>query len=283
MAFLFGEKGGIISPFRRICGKLIQGRVEPGLILSLVIHGLIMLIPVSVMVVQRYEEIELYIMSEERSVIQDHRFVERKIIEASKISVAPQKEKLLREEKEWIKEDEVLQNKDEKPNTEKTEIKEPVIIPAEPPSNPLSISVSTNPKEAEKPDLNPIPLQSNLSPKTDMQGAVSFSKETVNPPISQTQEVELGSGEGPKFLRRTLPIYPVMARRMGKEGRVVLRLTIDEKGNLSNVEVIENAGYGFAEAAVEAVRKSSFLPALKDGKPVASRAILPIRFSLRSN
>lgn len=265
-----------------ICKKVIQGRVEPGLILSLVIHGLIMLIPFSVMVVQRYEEIELYIMSEERSVIQDHQTVKKKIDEVSKMIVAPQQEvEIVKEEKQLLTRE--LQKIAEKPITEKTDIKEPTIIPTELPSIPLSISVVTNAKEVELPDKTPISPQADLSLKMDVRETVSISKETIYPTVSQTQVVEFGSVEGPKFLRRTLPIYPMMARRMGKEGRVVLRLTIDEKGNLSNVEVIENAGYGFAEAAVEAVRKSSFLPVLKDGKPVASRAILPVRFNLRSH
>lgn len=282
MAFLFGEKGGLIFLLGRIFGKLNQRRVKPGLILSLVIHGIMMLIPVSVMVVQRYDEIELYIMSEERSVIRDHQTVGKRIAEASRMILPPQKEvEMVKEEKQLLTRE--LQKIDEKPITEKTDIKEPTIIPTELPSIPLSISVATNAKEAELPDKTPIPPQADLSPKMDDRETVSLSKETIYHTVSQTQVVEFGSGEGPKFLRRTLPIYPVMARRIGKEGRVVLRLTIDEKGNLSNVEVIENGGYGFAEAAVDGVKKSSFLPALKDGKPIASRAILPIRFSLRSD
>jgi protein TonB len=71
-----------------------------------------------------------------------------------------------------------------------------------------------------------------------------------------------------------------MARKLGKEGKVILRLTIDEKGNLLSLEVMEKGGYGFTEAAVEAVKKSTFLPAKKDGKGVGSRALLPIRFQL---
>lgn len=258
--------------------------MKPGLILSLVIHGLVMLIPVSVMVVQPYEEIELYIMSEERPVIQEQRSLRRKMVEAPKMIVTPQKEiEMVREEKQIVAREE-LPKIDEKPIVEKTDIKEPVIMPAEPPPIPLSISIATNAKEADSPNKPP-PLSPEAvsSPKMNVRETVSLLKETIYPAVSQAQEVELGSGEGPNFLRRTLPVYPVMARRMGKEGRVILKLTIDEKGNLSDVEVIEKAGYGFTEAAIDAVRKSSFLPALKDGKPVASMAILPVRFSLRSD
>jgi TonB family protein len=93
-------------------------------------------------------------------------------------------------------------------------------------------------------------------------------------------ETRFGSSVAPAFLHREMPVYPLIARKLGREGKVMLKLTIDEKGNLSDVEVIDKAGFGFTEAAVEAVKKSTFLPAKKDGKPIASRALLPIRFVL---
>jgi protein TonB len=93
-------------------------------------------------------------------------------------------------------------------------------------------------------------------------------------------ETRFGASVAPAFLHKEMPVYPMMARKFGKEGKVVLKLTIDENGNLLDVEVMDKAGYGFTEAAVEAVKKSTFLPAKKDGKPIASRALLPIRFQL---
>jgi protein TonB len=78
-----------------------------------------------------------------------------------------------------------------------------------------------------------------------------------------------------------LPVYPRFARRIGKEGTVMLRLTLDEGGSLKNVELLEKAGHGFDEAAVAAVRASRFRPALRHGRPVSCRAILPVRFELQ--
>ena len=93
---------------------------------------------------------------------------------------------------------------------------------------------------------------------------------------------DFGSATGPAFLHRVLPVYPDQARRRGQEGRVVLRLTIDERGNLLKVEVVQGAGCGFDEAAVEAVKRSKFRPASIQGKPVVSIARLPVRFALRN-
>jgi protein TonB len=94
-------------------------------------------------------------------------------------------------------------------------------------------------------------------------------------------EVAFGSASGPSFMQRVLPAYPLVARRFNREGKVILRLTIDAGGSLVAVEVLEDPGYGFAAAAVEAVRRSRFLPARHEGRAVVAKAILPIRFTLQ--
>lgn len=93
---------------------------------------------------------------------------------------------------------------------------------------------------------------------------------------------DFGSATGPAFLRRVTPVYPEQARRLGQEGKVVLRLTIDARGNLLKVEVLERAGFGFEDSAVEAVKHSSFRPATIRGEAVASIARLAIRFILKN-
>lgn len=94
-------------------------------------------------------------------------------------------------------------------------------------------------------------------------------------------EGQFGAQGGPTYLNRVLPTYPAFARRIGKEGTVLLRLTLDDRGTLSRVEVMNKAGYGFDEAALAAVKASRFRPALRNGKPVHCRALLPVRFELR--
>jgi len=94
--------------------------------------------------------------------------------------------------------------------------------------------------------------------------------------------IVFGSGaNAPKYIHQQDPVYPFRARRLGKQGKVVLRLTIDEKGKLVNVEVMEDIGYGLADAAVAAVKKSTFSPATVNGKPVKARALLPVKFALK--
>lgn len=94
------------------------------------------------------------------------------------------------------------------------------------------------------------------------------------------QVLALGEAGAPRFLHREAPGYPSIARKLGKEGRTVLRLALDARGLLQGVEVIETSGFGFAEAASAAIRKSTFAPAVRGGKPVASRVLVPVRFVL---
>lgn len=94
-------------------------------------------------------------------------------------------------------------------------------------------------------------------------------------------EGEFGAQGSPTYLHKKLPVYPRFAQRIGKEGAVLLRLTLDDRGVLTKVEVMKKAGYGFDEAAVAAVHASSFRPALRNGRPVPCRALLPITFNLQ--
>jgi len=76
-------------------------------------------------------------------------------------------------------------------------------------------------------------------------------------------------------------IYPPEARKMGVEGKVALKVGIDENGDVRQVRVISKAGYGFDEAARDAMRRFKFSPArTSDGKAVAYNFTYTVRFTL---
>jgi periplasmic protein TonB len=95
-------------------------------------------------------------------------------------------------------------------------------------------------------------------------------------------ESTVGAMGGPQFIQRSVPKYPRMAQRLGVEGSVLLRLAIDASGKLTGVEVLNGAGNGFDEEAVQAVKRSTFAPAVRNGRPVRCLALLKIRFQLSS-
>lgn len=93
--------------------------------------------------------------------------------------------------------------------------------------------------------------------------------------------VKFGTPGGPGIVRMAQPRYPHEARRLGKEGVVVLKLSLDEAGAVSDVQVLQGVGFGLEEASREAVLLSRFRPATLRGRPVACQVILPIHFKLR--
>ncbi len=97
---------------------------------------------------------------------------------------------------------------------------------------------------------------------------------------SGPSEVAFGSPNGPRFLHQVAPAYPALARRLDKQGTVLLRVTIDTHGRPVKVEVLRKAGFGMDEEAVKAVEESTFVPARRDGQPSTCKALLPIRFAL---
>ena len=79
-----------------------------------------------------------------------------------------------------------------------------------------------------------------------------------------------------------LPAYPLVARRLGKEGVVLLEVLVAPDGRAADVRMIRSSGFApLDESAVTTVRERwRFVPARRDGVPVESRVMVPIRFRL---
>jgi protein TonB len=87
----------------------------------------------------------------------------------------------------------------------------------------------------------------------------------------------------PQFVNQVKPVYPEMARKAGLEGRVVVRVLIDKDGKPQKAQVIKSTGIeAFEEVAIDAVMKSSYSPAIQNGRPVKCWMTIPIKFSLNS-
>ena len=72
-----------------------------------------------------------------------------------------------------------------------------------------------------------------------------------------------------------------MARAQRVEGTVVTSVLVSETGDVLDVRVIRGvAAGGLNEAAIQAMRRSSFAPAMKDGVRVRSHITVPVEFKL---
>jgi len=77
-------------------------------------------------------------------------------------------------------------------------------------------------------------------------------------------------------------VYPEIARKAGVEGRVFVKVLIDEKGNVAATQIIKSLGNnGCDEAAVAAIKAVKWKPAKQRDKPVKVWVSIPVVFKLQ--
>lgn len=83
------------------------------------------------------------------------------------------------------------------------------------------------------------------------------------------------------YLRNPPPPYPPLARRMGEEGKVVLRVSVTPLGTADAIEVRSSSGSTrLDESALKTVRNWKFIPAKRGDLAVQSWVLVPIIFKL---
>ena len=75
------------------------------------------------------------------------------------------------------------------------------------------------------------------------------------------------------------PQYPPADWLAAVEGDVTLKAEVDERGQVTAVEVLEAPSPGLGEAAVRALERWRFRPATQDGEPVAAHHLQTFRFT----
>jgi TonB family protein len=76
------------------------------------------------------------------------------------------------------------------------------------------------------------------------------------------------------------PVYTDEARNLRLEGEVLLEVMFGANGQLHVNRVVRGMGHGLDEAAIAAANKMRFKPALRNGQPVDSTAIVHVVFQL---
>lgn len=77
------------------------------------------------------------------------------------------------------------------------------------------------------------------------------------------------------------PVYPESARSKGREGRVLLRVLVDNEGRSKQVEINSSSGSDALDrAAAETIKRWRFYPAHFGDQPIESWLRIPIEFHL---
>jgi protein TonB len=156
------------------------------------------------------------------------------------------------------------------PPVKTTELK-----PAEPPKPPKP------PKPPSPPAAKP------PAPRPNANSAWTHAPAPDAGNASATQRASAASAivfEGkPRFrVPPTPPVYPSRAIELNQQGEALVRVRLDPDGSAAEILLWRGSGFALLDrAALTAVRGWHFLPAMRDGRPVAAWVEIPVRFHLR--
>ena len=115
---------------------------------------------------------------------------------------------------------------------------------------------------------------SNASIKNPNFSSHQKLSKVITPPKSSAT-YKIGSEKNPH------PIYPLIARKKGWEGKVVLQTDVDKKGNVKFVRILESSGFKVLDdISIETLKTWRFKPAKLGNKFVDDIVDIPVKFVL---
>ena len=108
------------------------------------------------------------------------------------------------------------------------------------------------------------------------------ARDDTPPPPPEDDEVFefFAVSEKPVLIKKAVPRYPDLARKAQIEGKVVITVTIDKKGNVESAKVFKSVPM-LDEAAQAAAMQCRFKPAKQRDKFVKVKMNIPFDFHLR--
>ncbi len=168
-----------------------------------------------------------------------------------------------------------------KPHTPKTKSNKPNKVPIKPDKK-MPAKTATPPNVERKPANEGLATKkssiSSDNPKSAFDPAVNPpSKTKVSYAETKYQAPSFNAG----YLHNPPPKYPAMSRRLGEQGRILLRVMVSADGAAISVVLQASSGSSrLDEAALDAVRRWRFVPAQRGGQAVSASVVVPIKFSL---
>lgn len=99
-------------------------------------------------------------------------------------------------------------------------------------------------------------------------------------PSADTATGAAGNSTTPVPISRPPPVYPQEALRRGVGGTVRVQVTVTPEGRVERMDVANSSGDRYLDrAAMEAVRRWRFMPAMRNGQPVSATVVIPVDFA----
>lgn len=150
-----------------------------------------------------------------------------------------------------------------------------------PPVNKPELRPELKPEPEQEPESREITPESVFTPEPIVRESTPDTPESSPPaPIQLDTEPDYRAD----YLNNPRPPYPMVARRMGYQGKVILDVEVLAEGRAGEVKLYQGSGYEILDrAAMETVRTWRFSPARRLGQPVTKWFKVPIKFSLESD
>jgi TonB family protein len=101
-----------------------------------------------------------------------------------------------------------------------------------------------------------------------------------NFPVEDDEGAAANEAPKPKIHTAVKPDYPAELAKANQTGGAIVELIIGTDGNIKDARVMRASHPEFGQAALEAIHRWVFVPALKDNQPVESRWRLAMVFSI---
>ena len=139
--------------------------------------------------------------------------------------------------------------------------------------------VKAEPVPEEKSDTPNPPAQQQVSEAEQPVAAQAASGPVLNSTSPEMVDVE--PDYKATYLNNPKTVSPIMARRHGLQGAVLLNVEVLENGLSGQISILKSSGYEVLDnAALQAVKSWRFVPARQGGRPITRQFKIPIVFSL---
>lgn len=164
-------------------------------------------------------------------------------------------------------------------------------LPSPPPENPVD-QPKTRAK-VERPIDQPKPVEPTSTDGRDITirpvdpfppSGGSGTGPVIEPtPIDPPPPVLVDASPDPRFAGAFQPPYPPAMQRMGREGKVVVRVLVGSDGRVKSANIVASDDEAFSSVTLrQALGRWRFRPATRDGAPVEGWKTLTVRFEMKA-
>lgn len=162
----------------------------------------------------------------------------------------------------------------------------PLPAPSRPPSTaaaPASAQSTASPMLRQTPSAAALTPNSVATAAEPASLASAAPVQTAAPAVAQHAAPAPAARFDADYLNNPAPAYPLLSRRQGESGKVLLLVQVTAHGTAAQVEIRQGCGFPrLDQAALNAVRNWRFVPARRGDEAVAASVLVPITFRLDS-